>query len=288
MLATGLILGMSCLAMAQGSFAPQVGLPGSTAIPADSSCFRDWAIACDATLGPQQAGVSNSPTVSSGAPTYAIGKADAPLTLSLGDGGEATLQFSAPIYDGPGFDFAVFENGFLQGEAAFLELAFVEVSSNGMDFFRFPAISETDTSTQVASFEVLDASQLHNLAGKYIAQFGTPFDLSELPDTILLDKANITHVRIIDCIGSIDPSLSTRDAEGHIINDPWPTNFESGGFDLDGVGVINSRIPLGISEHTKTVRRSGPTFDILGRPMSETPSNGLRITNQAIRYSTNP
>jgi hypothetical protein len=274
--------------MAQGSFAPQVGLPGSTALPADSSCFRDWAIACTATLGPQQAGVSNSPSVSSGALTYAIGKADAPLTLSLGDGGDATLQFSAPIYDGPGFDFAVFENGFLQGEAAFLELAFVEVSSNGMDFFRFPAISETDTSTQIGSFEVLDASQLHNLAGKYIAQFGTPFDLSELPDTNLLDKANITHVRIIDCVGSIDPSLSSRDAEGHIINDPWPTNFESGGFDLDGVGVINSRIPLGISEHTEKARRPGQAFDILGRPMSENASNGLRITKHEVRYSTSP
>ncbi|MFN6048554.1 MAG: T9SS C-terminal target domain-containing protein, partial [Bacteroidota bacterium] len=46
--------------------------------------------------------------------------------VSLGDGGIATLTFDPPITNGDGFDFAVFENTFLD---TFLELAFVEVST---------------------------------------------------------------------------------------------------------------------------------------------------------------
>ena len=31
---------------------------------------------------------------------------------------------------------------------------------------------------------------------------------------------------------------ASRDAAGNVINDPYPTNFPSGGFDLDAVGAI--------------------------------------------------
>ena len=34
---------------------------------------------------------------------------------------------------------------------------------------------------------------------------------------------------------------SRCDSQGHQINDPWPTNFPTGGFDLDAVGVINEK-----------------------------------------------
>lgn len=71
------------------------------------------------------------------------------------------------------------------------------------------------------------------------AMYGTPFELDEIPDNPLLNKNNITHVRIIDVIGTIDPEYCTYDSEGHIVNDPWPTAFASGGMDLDAVGVIH-------------------------------------------------
>jgi len=50
--------------------------------------------------------------------------------VSLGDSGVADVTFAGAIYNGPGADFAVFENGFLNAtndSLAFLELAFVEV-----------------------------------------------------------------------------------------------------------------------------------------------------------------
>src|SRR5262249_31074103 len=132
---------------------------------------------------------------------------------------------------------AVFENGFADG---FLELAFVEVSTNGADFARFPAVSLTPTATQIGSFGTLDATNLNNLAGKYRAGFGTPFDLSVVAGlSPAVDVAAIHFVRIIDVVGSINPALATHDSLGNAINDPYPTAFASGGFDLDAVGAIH-------------------------------------------------
>ncbi|MEZ4549679.1 MAG: hypothetical protein R2874_04140 [Desulfobacterales bacterium] len=49
----------------------------------------------------------------------------------LGRGGSIILTFDPPVENGEGWDFAVFENSFNDFN---LELAFVEVSSNGTDF----------------------------------------------------------------------------------------------------------------------------------------------------------
>lgn len=232
--------------MAQGPFPPQAGEAGSTAIHKDAELFRDWAVSCAVVRGWQQLGMPDSGYVDSGTDLYAIGPADAPLTVTLGDSGYATLTFTAPFHDGEGADFAVFENGFGTGEEAFLELAFVEVSSDGVQFFRFPSESLSDTTSQTEPYGYTDASYIHNLAGKYTVNYGVPFDLADLPDTTALNKQQVTHVRIVDAVGSIDPNVGTRDGQGRIINDPWPTNFAAGGFDLDAVGIINSNIPVGI------------------------------------------
>jgi hypothetical protein len=69
-----------------------------------------------------------------------------------------------------------------------------------------------------------------------------------LPQDSFLNLDYITHVRIIDVVGSIDSHFATYDSFGNVVNDPFPTPFESGGFDLDGVGVIHQGI-LGIEEH---------------------------------------
>jgi len=161
--------------------------------------------------------------------------------VSLGDSGVADITFPAVLYNGPGADFAVFENGFsnpANDSQAFLELAFVEVSSDGSRYVRFPAQSLTQTASQIAGAgQYMYANLLNNLAGKYIALYGTPFDLQELADSPGLDINNITHVRVVDVIGSIH-GHSSFDAYGRVINDPFPTNFNSGGFDLDAVGAI--------------------------------------------------
>lgn len=253
------------LCVGQGSFSPQAGEPGSEAISKDSSAFRNWAISCTVERGLRQIDLPDSGFASSGSALYAVGKPDVPLTVSLGDGGSAVLTFAAPFYDGPGFDFAVFENGFGFGSEAFLELAFVEVSSDGQNFVRFPAVCEFDAVVQKGSFENSDATYIHNLAGKHIANYGTPFDLSEIADTAVLDKQNVTHIKIIDVVGNIKPPFARYDHTGNVINDPWPTNFPQSGFDLDAVGIINSRIPLSIQELGTRNADSSPKYDLQGR-----------------------
>lgn len=165
------------------------------------------------------------------------------VIVSLGDAGSAILTFDTPISNKPGYDFAVFENSFSDptlGPPYFLELAFVEVSSDGVNFFRFPATSNTQTTTQIGPFQTMDNSGINNLAGKFTLYYGTPFDLEELDGTPGLDINNITHVKIIDVVGCIQNEYATFDSLGNKINDPWPSNFASSGFDLDAVAVIEN------------------------------------------------
>jgi hypothetical protein len=235
-----------CSPVCGGPFAPAAGQPGSTAIAAADPRFVEWASSVvSLTRGPQNIANPSLSLASFGAPSNALGPSDAATNfggvVSLGDGGQITLGFPQPIRNGAGPDFAVFENGFASGNLAFLELGFVEVSSDGVNFFRFPATSLTQTATQTGSFGLLDATNLDNLAGKYVAGFGTPFDLDQLAGVSpLLDVHNVNLVRIVDVVGSIDPLYATHDAFGNTVNDPWPTPSASSGFDLDAVGVINA------------------------------------------------
>jgi len=225
-------------------FAPPVGISGTTALYKDSSVFISWATNCIVSRGLQDISAPSGAYADVGDSLMAVGIAGANGVVSLGDGGNAVVTFNSPIIDLPGPDFAVFENSF---DGNFLELAFVEVSSDGVNYFRFPSTSLTDTITQTWSFGLTDATKINNLAGKYKAEYGTPFDLSEIADHILLDKQSITHVKIIDVVGCIQNQYCTRDALGNKINDPWPTAFGSGGFDLDAVGVIHQQ-NVGVKE----------------------------------------
>ncbi len=221
-------------------FDGKAGSPGSEAIFADSSIIKNWANGCKIIRGRKNISQPEMGFAESGDEFSATGKAGENGVVSLGDRGVAILTFPKPIANGPGADFAVFENAFIDN---FLELAFVEVSSDGNRFFRFPSISNTSTLPQIGPFDTLsDPSLIRNLAGKYRAFFGTPFNLEELKDSIGLDISAITHVRIVDAVGSIDPQWGSTDSRGRMVNDPFPTPFESGGFDLDAVGVIHERV----------------------------------------------
>jgi hypothetical protein len=154
------------------------------------------------------------------------------------------LTFANPIRNVTGWDFAVFENAFSD---TYLELAFVEVSSDGINFYRFPATSNTQDTSQIDGFGSVDASKINNLAGKYRALYGTPFDLDELAGQSGLNVNNITHVKIIDVVGCIQNVYARYDHNGNKINDPWSTPFASSGFDLDAVGIIN-QVNAGIND----------------------------------------
>jgi len=216
--------------------------------------------------------------------------------ISLGDGGIITLQFDIPIANGEGHDFAVFENALIpnavpnQDSIVFYELAFVEVSSNGEDFVRFPAVSHVQTDVQVGSFGYENSNLLTNLAGIFPVFYGYPFDLEELANEPNLDVNNITHVRLIDVVGSIDPEYGTFDSEGNIINDPYPTPFHSCGFDLDAVGVIHFRTHTITASATEngSINPSGEFTVYAGSSMdfTITPNEGYRIGNVIVDAGT--
>jgi len=230
--------------LAAAQFAPPVGQIGSTAISGDSSIFIGWATECTVTRGYQDISDVTLGITTVGDSTFAIDKAGVNGVISLGDGGSAILTFNRPITNGVGWDFAVFENSF---NDLFLELAYVEVSSDGINYVRFPAISNTQDTIQVNGFGELDATKINNFAGKYRGNYGTPFDLEELRNSPQLNIDSITHIKIVDVVGCVQSQYATRDSQGKIVNDPWPTPFPSGGFDLDAVGVIH-QTPLSVND----------------------------------------
>lgn len=254
----------------------------------DSSAFINWANSCQLQLGLVDISNPFSGTASSGDANSPLGFPDG-MCVSLGDSGVATVTFSQAISNELGPDFAVFENAFSD---QFLELAFVEVSSDGVNFTRFPAISNTQTDTQIGPFSAVgDATLLNNLAGKYRANFGTPFDLEELNGTVGLDVSAITHVRIIDAVGKISGDHVQYDSNGHAINDPHPTAFPSCGFDLDAIGVIHQQ-PLG------TIDSETVNFTVYPNPVhsneklsvqSNTKIDGLKLygADGALIFSSN-
>ena len=228
----------------QAQFAPPAGQPGSDAIHADSSCFINWATTCTLDRGLIQIDKPGLGYASYGTEASATGKADNNV-VSLGDGGEAILQFAFPLWNGPGPDFAVFENAFTDD---FLELAFVAVSSDGINYFRFPSVSLTAVDEQIGSFGSLDATKIHLLAGKYRSFYGVPFDLDSIADNPLLDKMAVSHIAIKDVVGKLDDELGSFDSRNQLINDLWPTPFPTSGFDLDAVGVIHDASNLAVDE----------------------------------------
>jgi hypothetical protein len=215
-------------------------------------------------------------------PTRALGPAtgDKLDIVSLGDldqeqidqslpPGQITLYFDEPIRQGNGYDFVVFENGFISsinsgnGSVSgqmFAEFGYVEVSSNGQDFIRFPAVSLT---TEAAGrYGTIEIGKIRNLAGKHPNAggicTGTPFDLKEIladPKVIsgIVDVNDIRYVRIVDIPGSgdfsdeamlsIDPGTWPEwnfYQNNHPIYDAWLTSGSSG-LDLEAIGVLREQ-----------------------------------------------
>ncbi len=258
-----------------GQFHAAPGSTNTSAMHKDSIAFVAWAKTCTVTRGWQDASNTSLGTATVGIDDNGTLKAGVNPIVSLGDGGIAILTFSNSIKNGTGNDFAVFENGFADN---FLELAFVEVSSDGTNFFRFQATSNTQFTTQVGAFDPLDCTKLNNLAGKYRVNYGTPFDLEELKNTPGLNVNAITHIKIIDVVGSITPSLATYDMNTNPVNDPFPTAFGSSGFDLDAVGVINEN-PAGLNENSLL-----NSFYIYPNPCSDKLVVSYENTNETVVY----
>lgn len=235
------ILILSVLSSFFNSFSqynPAAGKLGSSAIYKDSSIFVNWATQCKIIRGWKDIAQKDSGFTSIGDSISPTGKAGENGIVSIGDSGIAICSFQNPLINGEGWDFAVFENSF---DDNYLEFAFVEVSSDGNRFFRFPCHSLSDTNVQTSSFGTTNPEKINNLAGKYRFGYGTPFDIDELPDYKDLDKQKIRYVKIVDVVGTLNKKYASFDTAFRKINDPYPTPFASGGFDLDAIGVINEK-----------------------------------------------
>jgi hypothetical protein len=200
-----------------------VGTQDCRAINISNPRIQSWALGVEVQRGFQRNSTTNY--ASYGKPYNAQGCPDSTTTtcVSLGDGGIALITFSSPIIDGEGEDFCVFENGL---NSTYLELGFVEVSSDGEHFYRFPATSYT-------TYNDIRPELLNNIAGKHEVGWGTPFDLSEIENDEFFNRNNVRYVRIVDIIGGVD-----TDSQGNVIYD-GTSGGPSTGYDLTGVGVLN-------------------------------------------------
>jgi hypothetical protein len=235
--------------------------------PADGTLVATWKDPSKA-LGPATG--QNFDVVSLGelsAEEIERGQPPGQITLAFGD--PCDPHRGAAIRNGAGYDFVVFENGFtsqfttglgsFQGQML-AELAYVEVSTNGRDFARFPSVSLTPG--PVGAYGTIETSNVHNLAGKHPNAngvcAGTPFDLDDLAGHPLVvagavDLNDVRFVRIVDVPGNgsffdeatacVAPGTGpewTHYPQNHPIYDMWPT-WDSGGFDLEAIGVLQEQ-----------------------------------------------
>ncbi|MGI9289671.1 MAG: hypothetical protein ACR2QG_00180 [Gammaproteobacteria bacterium] len=260
LLFSALILGLLSGVASAGVFAPAAGQPNSTAVSSTDPSIEAWATGYkDYQQGTNLAAEFIAPEKAVGVPGNSNGNSEGVVfdVVSLGRGGSITMTFSRPIYNGPGYDFAVFENSF---NDTFLEFAKVEVSSDGFNFVAFPAFSQVPG--PVGAFGSVDVTDVEQLAGKYRGGFGTPFDLEQLVGLSSVDLNDIRYIRLNDVVGDggepndltpqaladwlgvdlseLPPTLITLiNSAPPVIYDVYPT-IDSAGFDLDAVGVINA------------------------------------------------
>ena len=177
--------------------------------------------------------------------------------VSLGAGGSLTLGFDVVIADGPGTDLVVFENGLVFGGEVFSEVAFVEVSSDGAAFARFPsryagpATGLPGFTAPFGTYSGLTGGMpvIANVVSNNVSPFdpvvsgGEAFDLAALashPAVVAgtVDLGAIRWVRIVDA-----PNGQAQDSSGNTIydNDFSPTDSA----DVDAVAVVHHQGDLG-------------------------------------------
>ncbi len=151
--------------------------------------------------------------------------------VSLGDGGSITVVFRDNlVFDGPGDDLVVFENAFCVNgdcESMFDELAFVEVSADGRNFYRFPV--DPETKEGLAGRAPVLANGDNGLNPLAESSGGDRFDIG------VLGLEFVRYLRLVDVDGEIS-DLGDRLGFGL-----------KNGFDLDAAAAVNSSPPGRVS-----------------------------------------
>lgn len=198
------------------------------------------------------------PTNALGAP---VGGSD---VHSLGIQGSLTLGFSNAITNGPGADLIVHENPFRSTSniaTSFAEVCYVEVSTDGVHFARFPS-RYYGPMLSPGPFSFVPVGQYAGLAGvnpsfvndptvdprDLVEAGGDAFDLDELANDPLVQQGLVSldlihQVRLVDVLDGVDV-----DSTGTPIQDPG-----SGSADIDAVTAIHQ---------IQTLTLDNPTVDL--------------------------
>ena len=222
----------------------------ATELPAQNP-FASRVIAVD-DQGRAGGGIFNPPNL--------LGRPDGTVN-SLGIGGHVVLGFDVTIVDGPGADLIVTENPFSTGPVghSFAEVAFVDVSSDGIHFARVPS-AYYGPNQSPGPFGNVNIGWYEGLAGATPANLqasdpldvveagGDAIDLSDLKAHPLvmsgLVRLNaISEVRLVDARDGVD-----QDVRGTTIQDAG-----SGSADIDAVAVIH---------HTQNLSARAPLVDV--------------------------
>ena len=178
---------------------------------------------------------------------------------SLGVAGWTVLQLDEPALDGPGTDLIVCENPFFVSgapETAFVEALFVEVSTDGNTFARFPA-EYGGPAVQAPPFAGVDPAWYFGFAGvlpvsadpakgvdplHVVHGGGDAFDLGDLTDdpAVLagdVDLFDIRYVRLVDVRSGVD-----TDDLGTIVYDAGLDANASA--DIDALVAVNTLVNL--------------------------------------------
>jgi len=191
-------------------------------------------------------------------PENILGPVDGSCAVGSLGGGWITVGFDQAITNGPGDDFAVWENGFVvsgTGGRMYAELGYVDVSTDGENWVEFPSVYlEAEEGTPN-----IDPTYVYNLAGNYEAHYipfenreGTPFNLDDIlgtPEVLagLVDPNEINYIRLQDIIGggqgggNWDQATYFGYDRDHWIHDG--IGYFGTGADWDAIGVINA-VPI--------------------------------------------
>ncbi|MEA2709802.1 MAG: hypothetical protein QOF78_2403, partial [Phycisphaerales bacterium] len=239
------------------------------------------------TVGAQQQPAFTDPALALGAPRGGGTTTNSLDVYCLGNGGSLTLGFDLPaapraIVNAPGRDFIVSENSFYQNEdptRAFAELMWIEVSTNGVDFARFPAHSHT--AAPPGPFGIIDPAATKGFAGVYPVLANTdenaidPFDVAtaggdsfdlawvEGDPLVVAGAVNLNLIRFVRFVDVVGDGAS-RDFSGRPLYDP--TGVGIGGADVDSIAVL----------HGATIPSSGGVT-----PQTPEPSTAAALTSAA-------
>jgi hypothetical protein len=171
--------------------------------------------------------------------------------VSLGIGGSLTVGFDVTIVDGPGADLTVSENSFVFSGGVFAEVTFVEVSTDGVQFARFPTryagpqgpLPAFGTSP-MGTFGGLCGGLpgLANITTNTVDPFdpvesgGESFDLADLANDPLVTGGQV-NLNAIHFVRVVDVEEGAHmDSFGNLI---WDHGGPTSSADVDAVTVLN-------------------------------------------------